>query len=342
MELLLPRLWVLVSVITVIGACQPPNEAGDFDGGTDDGGGDAGGDTGEPETGPNDSDIPTAHDSSPDDDSDVPDDGICTDVIDLVFVLDVSSSMGFVLDRLESQIGTVVGAANALAEGSHFGLVGFVDNHALDLTGDLEGGRVHSGAPSLQAAFRNLRSTYTNPNRNPGDGPTGPTTQNPICEENALDALFAAANEFPWRDNATRVIILVTDDTFIERPDNYGDRDGDGRTDRTDFPREGDYPAAMNLSEVVTALQESRVRVYAFARTRAPGPFDLSRCGTGRRLPWPSVPNGWFEPYNGHPPIPEATDAAAYDIDQVRNGSLSLVETINEVVVDSYCHEPIY
>jgi hypothetical protein len=250
--------------------------------------------------------------------------------------------MGFVLNQLERQIGEVVTAANALAADSHFGLVGFVDNFAIDTSGGLEGGMVHTGAATLQAAFHQLRVTYTTPNRNPGDGPTGPTTQNPICEENAIDALQAAATDFPWRENATRVIILATDDTFLERPDNYGDRDGDGRTDRTDFPREGDYPALTTLAETVAALQGSRVRVFAFARTRAPGMLDPSRCGTGRRLPWPSVPNGWHAPYNGQSPIPSATDARAFDIDEVRNGSLSLVTTINEVVVDSYCHEPVY
>jgi hypothetical protein len=259
-----------------------------------------------------------------------------------VFVLDVSSSMGFVLDALERQIHEVVTAANALAEDSHFGLIAFVDNHAVDATGDLDEGFVHTGAASLQAAFAHYRETYTRPNRNPGDGPTGPTTQNPICEENALDALHAAAVEFPWRENATRVIIVATDDTFLERPDNYGDRDGDGATDRTDFPREGDYPALTTVPETVEALQQARVRVFSFSRYRVPGVLDPSRCGTGRRLEWSQITDGWTTPYAGQEPIPAATDATTFDIGLVRNGTLSLVATINEVVVDSYCHEPVY
>jgi hypothetical protein len=332
--------WFFLPLLSILLACQPSTEVEDRDSGPDESDGDPGDSSIEPgDTDPD----PWPDGGDPVVDADrPPDDGICTDVIDLVFVLDVSSSMSFVLDQLEAQIGSVVAASNALAEGSHFGLVGFVDNHALDLTGDLEGGLVHSDAPTLQAAFHHLREVYTTPNRNPGDGPDGPTMQNPICEENALDALEATALEFPWRDNATRVVILVTDDTFVERPDNYGDRDGDGRTDLTDFPREGDYPALTTLAEAVAALQAARVRVFAFARTRAPGMFAPSRCGTGRRLPWPSVSNGWHAPYNGQPPIPEATDARAYDVDLVRNGSLSLVETINEVVVNSYCHELVY
>lgn len=327
---------IAAAALLALAACQPPLGGSDpVDGSPEPGDGDASGVDAGHDTGPRpDAWVPG--------DATVPDDGICTDVIDLVFVLDVSSSMAFVLDSLEAQINEVVVAANALAEDSHFGLIPYVDNHAFDVTGDLEGGMVHTAAPSLQTAFATVRRTYTVPNRNPGDGPTGPDTQNPICEENALDALYAAATEFPWRANATRVIILATDDTFIERPDNYGDRDGDGLTDRTDYPREGDYPALRTLDETVAALQEARVRVFTFTRHRVPGPLDLTKCGTGRRLPWTSIMDGWSAPYGGRTPIPTATDAADYDIDQVRSGAISLVETINQVVVDSYCQEPVY
>jgi hypothetical protein len=266
---------------------------------------------------------------------------ICTDVVDVVFVLDVSSSMNFVLEQLGTGIGDVVAAANGLAPDAHFGLIPFVDNHAIDLTGDLEGGKVHTQASTLQAAFTYTMSTYTNPNRNPGDGPTGPETQNPICEENAADALYAAATEFPWRDNATRVIILATDDTFLERPDNYGDRDGDGDWDQTNFPREGNYPALRTMAETVLALQTARVRVFAFTKLEPPGTWDFDKCGTGRRLDWEAVSWGWSDPYNGAEPIPAATDGGNYDLDQIKDESLSLSATINEVVVQSFCNPPV-
>jgi hypothetical protein len=269
------------------------------------------------------------------------DSGVCEDVVDVVFVLDVSSSMGFVLDQLEQGIGEVVTAANGLAPDAHFGLVPFVDNFVLDDSGDLDGGVVHTGAASLQAAFAYYRENFTNPNRNPGDGLSGPTMQNPICEENALDGLYAAATAFPWRPSATRVIIVATDDTFIERPDNYGDRDGDGDTTSTDFPREGDYPALRTLSETVTALTDNRIRVFSFTRLTPPGILDLSRCGTPRRLPWEAITHGWSAPYNGANPLPVATDGANFDLDQVRDGVLSLEDTINSVVVDSYCNPPV-
>lgn len=267
----------------------------------------------------------------------------CTDSIDVVFVLDVSSSMGFVLDKLSDEIDGVVAAATQLTQDAdanepHFGLVPFVDNHVIDLGGAQEGGMVHLDANSLRNAFQFHRSTFTNPNRNPGDGPSGPTMQNPICEENALDALYFAAKDFPWRPNATHVIIVATDDTFLERPDNYGDRDGDGLMDKTDFPREGDYPALWTVPETVEALKAAQVRVFSLTSQGN----ATQQCGTGRRLPWEARAAGWSAPYFNNPPLPDSTDGANFDIELVRSGSMSLSETINGVVLDSYCNPPVY
>jgi len=268
---------------------------------------------------------------------------VCTDSIDVVFVLDVSSSMGFVLDKLSNEIDGVVNAATKLTQDSganppHFGLVPFVDNHVIDLGGAENDGAVHLDGNSLRNAFQFHRNTFTTPNRNPGDGPNGLTMQNPICEENALDALHATALDFPWRPNATRIIILASDDTFLERPDNYGDRDNDGLTDKTDYPREGNYPALWTVPETVEALKTAKVRLFAFtARGDA-----AQQCGTGRRLLWEARAAGWSAPYFSNPPLPDSTDGANFDLELVRSGSMSLSDTINDVVLNSYCNPPVY
>jgi hypothetical protein len=268
-------------------------------------------------------------------------DGVCTEDVDVVLVLDVSSSMGFVLDKLGAEMDKVVDASNKLKEGARFGLVVYADNAALSSTGDQLGGKVHSGASTLKTAFADAQSTYTTPNRNPGDGPTGPQTQNPICEENALDALHMAATDFPWRPSAARVVILATDDTFIEAPDNYGDRDHDGKTDKTSFPKEGNYPAKFTLDETITSLKAAKIRVFSFSRLKAPGALDFNKCGTGRRHPTEdSVTFGWSKPYDGKAPIPELTGGKNFDLDAVKSGSLSLATTINEVVLESHCAGP--
>ena len=273
-----------------------------------------------------------------------PGDGECNDVVDLVLAIDLSSSMGFVHSSLRSDIGEVVAAANALAPDAHFGLVGYVDNHAFDTSGALEGGIVHTSADTLQTGFDIFNSTYTAHDRNPGDGPSGLTQQNPICEENSLDVLQAAVQEFPWRDNATRVVIIATDDTFLEAPDNYGDRDADGLTNQTNFPREGDYPAVYTLAETVSALQDARIRVFSFTLPGGTGflaDFTCG-CGTGCRFGDSThLGDGWSAPYNGQMPLPAATDGDNFNLEDVRSGSLGLADTINQVVVDSYCVPPI-
>jgi hypothetical protein len=268
-----------------------------------------------------------------------PDAESCEDSIDVVFVLDVSSSMGFVLQQLEQNIAGVVTAANRLAPqgDAHFGLIAFADNYALDKTGNLESGKVHTAAATLVSAFATDRTTYTNRNRNPGDGPTGLTSQNPICEENANDSLYAAATEFPWRTNATRVVIVATDDTFLDRPDNYGDRDNDGDTTSTNFPREGNYPAQRTMAESVAKLKEAKIRVFSFTKLTPPGDLDFDKCGTGRRLDWARITDGWTTPYNGQSPFPIATQGANFDLDKVKNNTLSLADTINQVVLGSRC-----
>ncbi len=267
--------------------------------------------------------------------------GACTEDIDVVLVLDVSSSMGFVLDALEGEITKVVDASNALKAGAHFGLVVFVDNVKMYATSGQGDGKIHTAGATLSAAFRDAKATYTIPDRNPGDGPSGPRKQNPICEENALDALHDAATDFPWRDDAARIVIVVTDDTFLERPDNYGDRDGDGLTDKTDYPREGDYPGRFTLDETVATLKGEAIRVFSFTRLKPPGPFDLVKCGTGRRHPTgESITFGWTQPFDGKAPIPTSTGGKNFDLDAVRSGSVSLADTINDVVLQTHCAGP--
>ena len=265
--------------------------------------------------------------------------GECHDVIDVVFVLDTSSSMDFVLDQLNTGIQQVVTASNALASDAHFGLIVFQDNDFLDNTGPLDAGAVHTEAATLQARFKYYKDNFTATNRNPGDGITGLTDQNPICEENSLDALYDAAAKFPWRSNATRVVILVTDDTFLESPDNYGDRDGDGLENKTDYPREGNYPAAHTVAETVALLRQNKTRVFTFTRLTPPG--ILERCGTGRRFPWSAITNGWTTNYGSNAPIPTQTDGKNFDLAKIQDGSLMLSETINQVVLDSYCNPVI-
>jgi hypothetical protein len=94
----------------------------------------------------------------------------------------------------------------------------------------------------------------------------------------------------------------------------------------------------QSVASAVAELQSRNIRVFSFSRLTPPGPLDFTRCGTGRRLPWSAISDGWSTPYAGHAPIPTQTAGANYDLDAVKNGALSLAATINEVVLDSNCN----
>lgn len=265
-------------------------------------------------------------------------DAVCTQDIDVVLVLDVSSSMGFVLTTLGNGITGIVDAANKLKSGAHFGIVAFSDNAAFGLGGSDAQGKIHTKASTLKKAFTDFKSIYMDHDRNPGDGPNGPTQQNPICEENSLDALYMAAAEFPWRDNAARVIILATDDTFLEAPDNYGDGNGDGdTTDKTPY-QEGDYPALHTVKDTVAAVKAAKARVFTVTRLKPPGLFS-GKCGTARRHTGDdnSIAYGWSKPYDGQDPIPQQTDGKNFDLAEVQSNKLDLSDTINGIVLETHC-----
>ncbi len=263
----------------------------------------------------------------------------CTEDIDVVLVIDTSSSMTFVLTALQAELEGVVAASNQLKSGAHFGAVFFQDNALLDASGDEEGGKVHLGSASLASSFATMKSVYTANKRNPADGPSGPTYQNPLCEENSLDALHTAATQFPWRENAAHIVVVVTDDTFLEAPDNYGDGNGDGDTsDSLPFP-EGDYPAATTLAQTVTALQAKNIKVFSFTRI---GHFERNNCGTPRRFKSEgkaAAAFGWSAPYKGAEPIPVQTGGQSFDLDEVKDGTTHLGDAINGIVLGVHCSD---
>jgi hypothetical protein len=225
----------------------------------------------------------------------------CEENVDIVFVMDVSTSMDAFLNKLAQEILVVDQALQAfdLPAAPHYGLVVFVDDYAL-----LMGGAPYPDVQALQADFMQW-SAFTSSNQQVGGG-----NYNSTWPENSLDALYAAATGFAWRpaDSTSRIIIHTTDDTFWDGP----------------MTANG-VQIERGYAETVDALQQAQVRVFSFTAT------------LGGQCKCQDVTAGWSAPYMGMDAIPEATDGAVFPIEQVLTGQISLSAGINDAVEEKMC-----
>ncbi|MCP4678380.1 MAG: VWA domain-containing protein [Deltaproteobacteria bacterium] len=283
------RIFLFITLVVAtlaLWGCDDPSSRGSF--------GQSNGDAGSG----GDSDTDTDTDSDTDADSGA--DPLCYENLDIVFVLDVSTTMSFVLQTLENEIGIVWDKAQEIDDDPHFGLVVFVDDVTVANTD------TYGSVTELQQDFHKWW-THTQSNKQTTSGKT-----NADFPENSLDALYAAASEYNWRDpeKTLRVIIHATDDTFREAPAKFT----------------GSVQAQHTYPETVQALQSAYVRVAAFASFKG-GPLGGA-----------NVAVGFHTEYNGQPAIPVATDGEAFNLEQVGK-TISLVEAINKFVLDELCTE---
>lgn len=231
----------------------------------------------------------------------------CEENIDIVFVMDVSTTMGPFLGRLAEEILVVDQAVAQLemAGEPRYGLVVFVDDFAL-----VNAGAPYEDAAALQADFE-MWSSFTSSNSQ-----VSGMASNSTWPENSLDALHVAASAFQWRpaDDTLRIIIHTTDDTFWDGP-----------------ATENSVMIEHGYAETVSALQDAQIRVFSFADQ------------IGGSCVCEDVTPGWSTPYEGNTPIPEATDGGVFDIAEVLAGTLSLSEAITDSVSTSVCdpYEPV-
>jgi hypothetical protein len=230
----------------------------------------------------------------------------CHQDIDIVFVLDVSTSMEWVLEQLASEIGAVWEYAVAMSAHPDydpaFGLVVFVDDVLVTNSGE-----PYASVGDLQTEFNSWRA-FCSTEAQPG----GSSCRNMDCPENTLDALADAAETYAWRPGALHVAIHVTDDTFKEAPDSLCS------TISPSIPVRHTYPETLDL------LVTNEIRVGVFAG--------------GSPCPIPANKNpGFFEPWGSYPPIPEATGSRVWELRRVQTGEISLTEAIAGFVLEEWC-----
>ena len=225
----------------------------------------------------------------------------CDQDVDIVFVMDVSTTMGPFLDQLAAEIIMVDEALDAMQLPSepHYGLVVFVDDAAL-----LNAGAPYDSVATLQQDFMEWSDFTSSNSQVSGVG------FNNTWPENSLDAIYLAAAGFQWRPatSTLRLVIHTTDDTFWDGPTT-----GNG------------VQIQRGYEETVMALQDREIRDFSFAAQ------------IGGQCECEDVTPGWSTPYMGMLPIPEATGGLVYDIDLVLTGQVSLADALTEAVETTMC-----
>jgi hypothetical protein len=232
----------------------------------------------------------------------------CVDPIDLVFVLDVSTSMSGEAMALRTGVASIFTAADALTTDHHFGLVVFVDDALV--VNDCD----PFTTPSALAMELMDWQTFCSTNRSPANG----AVPNMDCQENSLDAMYAAATQCTWRAGATHILIHVTDDTFEERPYVYSE----------DIFGGGGIAALRTYSETRDALLANEIRVGAFAM------LEPEPCGAGTSG---NTARGFLEPYGVFDSFPVLTGGRAWNLREVRDGTLDMSTAISEMIEDEHC-----
>jgi hypothetical protein len=167
----------------------------------------------------------------------------CYKNIDLVFSLDVSTSMWFTLNQLRQGIGDVVSGAQAKGYVARYGLVVFVDDtHA-------PRSEPYTTAQDLQNDFSYWAAQTSNERQTRSSG------FNMDLQENSLDAIVNAVDYFPWKEGkASRIIMHVTDATFREAPARFA----------------SGIPASSTYQDVLTKLKEKQIVLASFTRKNSP------------------------------------------------------------------------
>ena len=225
----------------------------------------------------------------------------CFSQLDIVFVMDVSTTMKEMLGTLENEIGQVWEFTDKNFKGeTQFGLTVFVD----DVTVTNEG-KTFASVEAIKTEF-NKWYNFTSTNKQ-----TQSTVANGDWPENSLDGLALTAKGFEWRDaeQTLRLVILATDDTFFESPAKFS----------------SNIAVQHTYDETVTLLVDGKMRVGAFAAKK--GGF------TGNT----DVQPGFFTDYNGKPSIPVATGGEVYLIDDVNAGTLHIYEAVNSFIENTMC-----
>lgn len=225
----------------------------------------------------------------------------CFSQLDIVFVMDVSTTMKKMLFTLENEIGLVWDFTEKNFKGeTQFGLTVFVDDVTVT-----NNGKTFMAPQVIKSEFNKwYKSTSFNKQ-------TQSNADNTDWPENTLDGLALAAKNFEWRDaeETLRLIILATDDTFRENPDSFS----------------SGIAVQHTYDETVALLVDGKMRVGAFAAKIGGEKGNID------------VQPGFFTDYKGKQSIPVATGGEVYPIAEVNAGTLHIYQVVNTFIENTMC-----
>lgn len=209
--------------------------------------------------------------------------------LDLVVALDVSTTMTGAAG-VRGAVAAAFDQAAASGVDLRLGLVTFVNDV-----------RVHgAGFLGREALLAELDGEL-DPDTGAPD-PDGPRQLlNFDFEENVLDALHAAATRFPFRPEARRSVVLLTDATFLEPPAAFSDG----------------IPVRWSLGRVARALGEGGVRLVAVTPAASARGIASSRAE--------------------EPSLVARTGGSWFDLEDVRRGAPPLDALVQDLVTGHDC-----
>ena len=230
----------------------------------------------------------------------------CSEPLDLVIVLDVSSSMTDDVARLRDLAPTIFADARAASTAAQISLVVFVDDARA-----VAGCEPFESAELLAGELDQWR-VFTETNRSPVSD-----LENVDCVENSLDAIATALTGCEWREGE-RVILHVTDDTFAERPAVLSGPFGPG------------VLVASTYVEVSDALAREDTTFFALT-ANGPG----ASCGGPATSP--DVGRGFHMPYGTDVSLPTRTSGEAWDLRAMRDGTFDLAPALASALSRRVC-----
>lgn len=201
--------------------------------------------------------------------------------VDLVIVLDVTNSMEETILLVKSKVTGFVKQLEAKKWNSALCLVTFRDDTAQTCSRIVEDDPLTARNENLDFFLAELAKAKTIPS---GD-----------WDENQLKGLIDASEKTPWRDNAQRVQILMTNSTFSYAPQNRGDA--------------GDK--APTYEETLSVLGKKQINLFTVA-PKAPG-YDKAFTAS-------------------LPALHEMTGGSYFNFQKMINGSVPLDQIFNSII----------